>query len=147
MTNEKQEIERPPAPQGSVYVQDVLDIVRRHADLNSWCNRAEDTVNSLFAPHGIEISYAPMRGYCCRGCNNGRDRVEHAEFVEKADPRVFERFSLVGEQRDTFVSKKMLAAMFAEHTPDYDTKHEELALIEDIRLIFGVSAVVPAMTS
>jgi hypothetical protein len=33
---------RPAAPEGSVYLSDVLASIRRHANDNGWCSTAED---------------------------------------------------------------------------------------------------------
>lgn len=145
MTDEKQEIERerPPAPDGSVYLQDVLDIVRRHAELNSWCTLAEDSVSSKLAMYDdqlrpfIEVPYAVRRGYCCPECNRGMNQEDWDAFVPTADPRLFERFNLHGEHRDATVSLTVLSEIFADHRT-IDRASEEFALIDEIRTTFAV---------
>ena len=58
---------RPAAPQGSVYLSDVLASIRRHASDNSWCSTAEDvTMRAL----NDGLSFKPVRPTSDGGCSD-----------------------------------------------------------------------------
>ncbi len=58
---------RPAAPQGSVYLSDVLASIRRHASDNGWCSTAED-VTMRAVNDGL--SFKPVRPTSDSGCGD-----------------------------------------------------------------------------
>ncbi|UQU67383.1 hypothetical protein COUCH_14415 [Couchioplanes caeruleus] len=88
---------RPAAPEGSLYLVDVLARIRRHASDNSWCSEAEDvTLRAL----NESLSFKPFRA-SDGGC--------HDPSCERCHPRdaVAERFT-AAEGVDPFVTKARL---------------------------------------
>lgn len=110
MTDLKQDsapIERPPAPEGSIYVQDILDIVRPLAEQNRWCGDAEFELQRAFERIEQPLELKPTydsKGYCCYSCNDYMNAEEWAKFVER-NPEKFVRFVLVDDRRDMLVTK------------------------------------------
>ncbi|GIM77581.1 hypothetical protein [Actinoplanes auranticolor] len=67
---------RPAAPQGSVYLSDILASIRRHADDNSWCSTAEDvTMRAL----NDGLSFKPVRPTSDDGCSNPSCEICHPQ--------------------------------------------------------------------
>ncbi|WP_157410736.1 hypothetical protein [Actinoplanes rectilineatus] len=58
---------RPAAPEGSVYLSDVLASIRRHASNHGWCSTAENvTMQAL----NDGLSFKPVRSTSDDGCND-----------------------------------------------------------------------------
>ncbi|WIN00009.1 hypothetical protein ACTOB_003684 [Actinoplanes oblitus] len=88
---------RPAAPEGSVYLSDVLARVRQHANDNSWCGTAESvTLQAL----NEGLSFKPVRsGRCSQSCRicNGDAAADVAD----------ERFT-AADSTDPFITKARL---------------------------------------
>ncbi|GLZ00813.1 hypothetical protein [Actinoplanes sp. NBRC 103695] len=94
--------ERPAAPQGSVYLSDVLASIRRHVSANGWCSTAEDvTLQALNDGLAFEeASSEPGCGPSCKLC--------YPEATTPADSGpVVERFT-AAEGTDPFITKARL---------------------------------------
>ena len=89
---------RPTAPEGSVYLADVLASIRRHASDHGWCSTAENiTMQAL----NDGLSFKPVRDTSDDGCSN-----PSCELCRPQDA-VSERFT-AAEGVDPFVSKARL---------------------------------------
>lgn len=94
-------IDRPPAPKGSVYLQDVLDVVRTYAVQYRWCITAELTLaEELNVPCAALLRPSFWRGdaYCCWECNGKRTYAEWMEYVHE-NPEMLVRFVLLDPLR------------------------------------------------
>lgn len=82
---------RPAAPQGSVYLSDVLASIRRHASANDWCPTAESITKQVLKEG---LSFKPVRdmsdgGCSCPSCDLGEDAVaDRFTPAEGVDPLV-----------------------------------------------------------
>ncbi|MFG1995232.1 hypothetical protein ACGFJ7_35185 [Actinoplanes sp. NPDC048988] len=84
---------RPAAPEGSVYLSDVLASIRRHASANGWCSTAENITKQAL---NDGLSFKPVRDTSDGGCSDpscdicsGQDAVaERFTPAEGVDPLV-----------------------------------------------------------
>ncbi|GAA2470940.1 hypothetical protein [Winogradskya humida] len=89
---------RPAAPQGSVYLSDVLARIRRHASDNNWCSTAENITRQAL---NDGLSFKPVRSTSNDGCND-----PSCKLCSPPDA-VSERFT-AAEGVDPFVTKARL---------------------------------------
>jgi hypothetical protein len=96
---------RPPAPQGSVYLADVLTSIRRHASDNSWCSDAEDvTMRAL----NDGLSFKVARSASGNRCGNPSCGICYRPGAAATNPVLMvERFT-AAEGVDPFVTKARL---------------------------------------
>lgn len=95
-------VERPAAPEGSVYLSDVLARVREHAISNGWCSTAE-SVTTRTLNEGL--SFKALRSercgdLSCRTCHDHRAASANADLAD-------ERFTAV-DSTDPFITKARL---------------------------------------
>ncbi|MFC7530198.1 hypothetical protein [Actinoplanes sp. GCM10030250] len=91
---------RPAAPQGSVYLSDVLARIRQHATDNNWCGTAESITKQAL---NEGLSFKPLRRGS-EGCGNLSCRICYDDAAaDVAD----ERFT-VADSTDPFVTKARL---------------------------------------
>ncbi|MFI7598240.1 hypothetical protein [Actinoplanes sp. NPDC049681] len=89
---------RPAAPEGSVYLSDVLASIRRHARDNGWCSTAENITKQAL---NDGLSLKPVRSTSDGGCGD-----PSCELCSPQDA-VAERFT-AAEGVDPFVTKARL---------------------------------------
>jgi hypothetical protein len=99
------------APQGSVYLSDVLASIRRHASDNGWCSTAEDvTIRAL----NDGLSFKPVRSTSDDGCGNPSCELCDREDAAATNPdQAAERFT-AAEGVDPFVTKARLKKAIRE---------------------------------
>ena len=95
--------QRPAAPQGSVYLSDVLARIRRHAADNGWCETAESVTTQAL---NDGLSFKPV--HSPNGCANLSCPVCYRKDATATNPEpAVERFT-AAEGIDPFVTKTRL---------------------------------------
>lgn len=102
---------RPTAPEGSVYLSDVLAIVRRHASDNRWCTDAENITKQAL---NDGLAFKPVRSNSDDGCSDPSGQLCRPQ---DAAP---ERFT-AAEGIDPFVTKARLKKAIRKA---YDLGHD-----------------------
>ena len=96
--------ERPAAPEGSVYLSDVLARVREHAIFNGWCSTAEAvTVQTL----NEGLSFKPLRS---EGCGDPSCRSCYGDVAASAGADLANERFTPAEGTDQFITKARLKA-------------------------------------
>jgi hypothetical protein len=99
------EAERPAAPEGSVYLSDVLALVRKHANSNSWCSTAESvTMQTL----NEGLSFKPLRRARSGGCGDLSCRMCYGDAAASANADLSDERFTVADATDPFITKARL---------------------------------------
>ena len=90
--------ERPPAPEGSVYLSDVLASIRRYASDHGWCSTAENVTMQVL---NEGLSFKPVSSTSDNGC------IDPSCEICRPQDAAPERFT-AAEGVDPFVTKARL---------------------------------------
>lgn len=126
---------RPAAPAGHVYLQDVLNVVRTHANANRWCGTAETVTAAIFelGPQSLAFKRATTGGdWCCESCNGPLNEWRARQGIE--------RFTLTDRYAGRTIRIPDLkdALRRAWSRSDDDGRAAPRALIRDIIDMFGL---------
>jgi len=110
--------ERPAAPEGSVYLSDVLALVRKHAISNGWCSTAESVTTQAL---NEGLSFKPVRREPCWGCGDSSCRTCYGDVAASANADLVDERFTAAEGTDPFITKARLkTAIRKAFDLDYD---------------------------
>ncbi|WP_125810689.1 hypothetical protein [Actinoplanes sp. ATCC 53533] len=97
--------ERPAAPEGSVYLSDVLALVRKHANDNGWCRTAESVTTQAL---NEGLSFKPLRRVPGQGCGDPSCRMCYGDRAATTDTDLADERFTAADGTDPFITKARL---------------------------------------